>query len=115
MAVSYPEAAPATAVHADVVITSGHHQQLTTVKVGETINVVDSPDFEWSVSYRPEVLLALTPPEKMNKPGPRGWVFRAIAPGNTEIMIESSAPPCPGGTPCSPNIVRWVFPIQVVP
>jgi hypothetical protein len=112
-AISYSEAAPVA--HADVVITPASHQQVTTVKVGQIIKVTDAPDLEWGVSYRPEVLLALTPPEKMSNPGSAGWVFRVIAPGNTEIVLESIAPPCPGPTPCPPNVVRLVFPIEAVP
>lgn len=107
-------AATASAVHADVVLTQAQQQQVTTVKVGQIINVQDSPEFAWVVSYSPSVLRALTPPEKMSKPGPGGWVFSVIAPGSTEIVLESVAPPCPGGTACPPNFVRFVFPIVAV-
>jgi hypothetical protein len=108
-------AAPAEAVHADVVLTAGQDQQPTTVRVGQVIKVVEASEADWSVSYRPEVLRALTPLERMRKPGPEGWLFRAIIPGATEITLESSAPPCPPGQPCAPNVMRRVFPIQVVP
>lgn len=108
-------AAPAPApTHADVILTPGQVDPAT-VKVGQVINIPDEPASEWVVDYRPEVLLALTPPEKIGKPGPEGWFFRAIAPGSAEIALESIAPPCLGGTPCPPNIVRLVFPIKVVP
>ncbi|MBI5301006.1 MAG: protease inhibitor I42 family protein [Chloroflexi bacterium] len=105
----------ATTIRADVVLTESHHQIATTVKVGQIINVVDFPGYEWNVNYYDQVLLALTLPEKMKKPGASGWFFRVIAAGHTEIVLESIPPPCPGGTPCPPNIVRWVFPIQAVP
>ena len=107
--------APATVIQADIVLTESQHQQLTTVKVGQIINVLDFPEFEWSVGYRSEILLALTPPEKIKQPGSGGWFFRVIAPGFTEIVLESIAPPCPAGTLCPPNITRWVFPIQAEP
>ena len=86
-----------------------------TVKVGQVINIPDDPGFEWIVSYRPEVLVALTPPERIGKPGPVGWFFRAVGPGSTEIVLESVPPPCRGGTPCPPNVVRRVFSIQSIP
>lgn len=105
----------ATVIHADIVLTESQHQQLTTAKVGQIINVLDLPEFEWSVSYYDQVLLALTPPEKIKQPGASGWFFRVIAPGNTEIVLESIAPPCPASTLCPPNIIRWVFPIQAEP
>lgn len=104
-----------TDIHADIVLTESQHQQLTTVKVGQIINVSDFSGFEWSVSYYDQILLVLTLPEKMKQPGAAGWFFRVIAPGNTEIVLESIAPPCPGGTLCPPNIMRWVFPIQAEP
>lgn len=107
--------AAATDIHADVVITESQHQQVTTVKVGQIINVTSHPEFEWSVSYYDQVLLALTPPEKIKQPGADGWFFRVVAPGATEIVLESIAPPCPAGTLCPPNIMRWVFPIQAEP
>lgn len=105
----------ATDIHADVILTESQQQQLTTVKVGQIINIPGESEFEWSVSYYDQVLLALTPPEEMKQPGDAGWFFRAIAPGNTEIVLESIPPPCPDGTPCPPAIIRFVFPIQVIP
>jgi hypothetical protein len=105
----------ATDIHADVVLTDSQHQQLTTVKVGQIINVSDFPEYEWSVSYRPQVLLALTLPEEMKKPGAGGWFFRVVAPGNTEIVLESIPLPCPGGTPCPPMRMGFVFPIHAEP
>lgn len=107
--------AAVTDIHADFVLTDSQHQQLTTVKVGQIINVSDFPEYEWSVSYRPEVLLALTLPSEMKKPGAGGWFFRVIAPGNTEIVLDSIPPPCPGGTPCPPMRIGFVFPIHAEP
>ena len=107
-------AAPAV-VHADLVITLAAQEQTTTVKVGQVINVSDFPNFEWSLSYRPNVLLMLTATEKIKQPGADGWFFRAIAPGATEIVLQSLAASCPAGTPCPPNVIRYKFPIQAVP
>ena len=97
---------------ADVVLTEAQHQVPTTVKVGQVINVRLAAEAEWTVSYRQEVLTALTAPEQMSQPGADGWVFQVSAPGNTEIVLESSAPPCPGSQPCPPTVMRFVFPIQ---
>ena len=107
-------APPPAATHADVVLTPGQVDQVT-VKVGQVINIPDEPAFEWVVDYRPEVLLALTPPEKIGRPGPGGWVFRAIAPRSAEIALESIAPPCLGGSPGPPNSVILVLPREVLP
>ena len=97
---------------ADMVLTESQSQVPTTVKVGQVINVRLAAEAQWTVNYRSEVLTALTPPEQMSQQGADGWFFQVIAPGSTEIALESSAAPCPGGTPCPPNIMRFVFPIQ---
>jgi len=104
-----------TAIHADIILTESQVQQPTTVKVGQIINVQVSASAQWTVNYRDLVLQALTPPEKMKQPGASGWFFRALAPGNTEIALESVPPTCPPGTVCPPAIIRFVFPIQVTP
>lgn len=105
----------ATTIRADIVLSPAQHQQETTVKVGQIINIPGSPAFEWSVDYGDQVLLALTPREMMKQPGASGWFFRAIAPGSTAILLDSIPPPCPGGIPCSPMPISLVFPIRVVP
>lgn len=105
----------ATVPHVDIVLTPASQRQTTTAKVGQIINVPDMPEFEWNVSYRSEILLALTPPDQMNQPGSAGWFFRVIAPGNTTVVLTSIAPPCLGGTPCPPNILRLEFPIEALP
>ena len=110
-----PVAISTATIQADVVLTESEHQQLTTVKVGQIINVSDFPDHEWVIDFRPEVLSLLTPPEKVKQPGVSGWFFQAIAAGNTAIVLDSIPPPCPGKTPCPPNVIRFVFPIQVIP
>lgn len=99
--------------HADITLSRDQADPVT-VKVGQIINIPDDPSFSWDVNYRPEVLLALTPPEQISKPGPAGWFFRAIGAGNTEITLESVPPPCPSGKSCPPNTIRLVFPITVV-
>jgi hypothetical protein len=100
---------------ANVVLTQDQDQQLTTIQVGQIINLANDPEFEWTISYRSEILLALTPEEAMSQPGSEGWFFRVIAPGATEIVLESKAAPCPDNTPCMPNVMRFIFPIEAVP
>jgi hypothetical protein len=97
------------------VLTVDQGQTATTVQVGQVINIAAATESEWVVSYRPEILLALTPEETMSQPGAEGWFFRVLAPGSTELVLESTAVPCPGDAPCAPNVMRFVFPIEAVP
>ena len=104
---------PATGpIMADVVLTESQHQIPTTVKVGQVINVRLTAEAQWADNYRSEVLAALTAPDLMSQPGPDGWFFQVIAPGRTEITLQSRAPACPSGNSCPPNVMRFVFPIQ---
>ncbi|MBI5029518.1 MAG: hypothetical protein HZB51_03255 [Chloroflexi bacterium] len=105
----------ATPIRADVVLSLAQHQQETTVKVGQILNVQSPSDLSWNIGYRSEILLALTPADKLKQPGTEGWFFRVIAPGNTTIQLESIAPPCLGPMPCPPNIMRLQFPIKALP
>lgn len=102
-------------LQADVWLTEAQNQQPLTVQVGQIINLAYDPEYEWAISYRAEILLALKPAETMSQPGADGWFFRVIAPGTTEIVLESQAAPCPDNTPCMPNILRFVFPIEAIP
>ncbi len=106
---------PQATLQADVVLIPDQAQSVTAVKVGQIINLAAATDFEWVVSYRLEILLALTPEEAMSQPGAEGWFFQVIAPGTTELVLESKAVPCPGDAPCAPNVLRFVFPIEAVP
>lgn len=107
---------PATGpILADIVLTEAQHQILTTVKVGQVLNVRLAAEAQWTVNYRSEVLTALTAPEQVSQPGPDGWFFQVIAPGRTEITLQSRASPCPSGKSCPPNVMRFVFPIQAEP
>lgn len=111
-AVVMPSTPASGPIMADVVLTESQHQIPTTVKVGQVINVRLAAEAQWTVNYRPEVLAALTAPEQMSQPGPDGWFLQVIAPGRTEIRLESKAAPCPSGNSCPPNIRRFVFPVQ---
>ncbi len=97
----------------DLILTEAQHQQAISIQIGKVINVRGFSG-SWMVSYAPEILELITAPERVNDPGPEGWFFRTIAPGETVILLESVPPPCPS-EPCMPNIQRFEFPIQVVP
>ncbi len=102
-------------VEADVVLGPERQQQESRVRVGEVIRVPDNPEHDWVVSYSPRILTALTPTEKLARPGQDGWLFRVIAPGTTEIALESKAATCPSGALCPPNILRLIYPIHALP
>lgn len=104
-----------TEIHADIILTESQNQIPTTVKVGQIIQLQISANAKWTLNFRPEVLSLLTPHEQASQPGLAGWFFRAIAPGSTEIALESIPPLCLDGTVCPPNLMRFVFPIQVAP
>ncbi len=91
---------------ADVVVTLGGLSQKSVLRVGQIIGVL-SPDTssEWQVTYNPSHLTALTPPEQMQQPGPSGWRFRVIAPGDLQLTFTQivsarcGTPPCPSVMP----------------
>lgn len=114
---STPDAVPAsaTAMQADVVLGVGQNNQTIIVHVGQILNIPNDFGFEWNISFNPDILQALTPTERSRQPGPEGWFFKAIAPGKTTILLTSIPPRCPAGSPCPPNVIRLVFPIQAQP
>lgn len=84
-----------------VVITPEQFSQLNIVHVGQTIAVISpSATVEWDVVYDPDLFRALTLPEQMRSPGPEGWQFLAVAPGQGQIVLTSivtcnQPQPCP--------------------
>jgi hypothetical protein len=67
----------------------------------------------WKVEYAAEVVEPLTPAEKMTEPGPQGWLFRAVAAGQTEIRLTAPAPAC-AKPPCPPAApMTFVFTVDV--
>ncbi len=101
-------------LQADITLTEVQSQQTTSVQVGNEINVRGFTEGNWTISYNTTFLELMTAPEIVNQPGPDGWFFRALTPGETVILLESVPPPCPS-EPCMPNIQRFEFLIQVVP
>lgn len=106
---------PALSFSPDIILTESQHQILTNSKVGQILNITSYTNLEWSVSYSPEILKPITPFEKMNNPGPSGWYFQVISPGNTEIVIESIAQPCVKDAPCNPTTIGYKYPIHIQP
>jgi hypothetical protein len=118
---SVPSSIPATetVVPSPTPSTILHPARLTgqqiTIALGDVF-VVSLPDekFNWQINFADTIIQALTPPEAMNNPGSEGWLFRAIAPGLTDIRVTASAAACPPGTPCPPPApITFVFTIEV--
>jgi hypothetical protein len=89
----------------------------TKVPLGQTIAVTRPEDYdEWQVDFDAAALSALTPLEKMRAPGLQGWLFRAIKPGITQIMLTSLLPPCSRALPCPHlNPQRFAITLEVQP
>jgi hypothetical protein len=100
----------------EMVIVSPLAQQPIAVRVGQTLMVPNPNNSqEWQVSFSPYNLVALTPAEQMSAPGPSGWRFKAIQPGEAQIMLTSTVPPCLA-PPCPPPMPqRFVIRLQVQP
>ncbi len=88
--------------------------QVVTVLVGDVFAVaLPQGSSKWKVDYADSVVEPLTPAENMREPGPRGWLFRAVAVGQTDIRLTAPAavcnqPPCP-----PPSPIAFVFTVEV--
>jgi len=81
-----PGAQRVTAAAADVVITN--FQDPVKVQVGQTIGLRSPrPNDRWQLSYSDTALELLTPPDLIQQPGDDGWVWKALVPGETSIML----------------------------
>lgn len=87
------------------------------VSVGQAIAVTRPENYdEWQVDFDAAALSALTPPEQMRAPGLQGWLFRALKPGETRIMLTSLLPRCSREMPCPHrNPQRFEILLQVQP
>jgi hypothetical protein len=86
---------PTASASDDVVISSFGH--VVTVSVGQTLRIVrpgDTPD--WQVDYAADKLQALQSSEQLRSPGPDGWRFKAIAAGESDIMLTPIVKADPG-------------------
>lgn len=87
---------------ADVTINPMGISQPSTIRVGQVLAIPNLGNTAgWQVSFSPDYLTALTPSETMTLPGPVGWLFKAIKPGQVDLMFTSivtvncDKPPCP--------------------
>jgi len=84
----------------DIEINTRQFNQIIDLKLGQVLKV-EPPSFsiEWRVDYDPALFELLTSLEIVRAPGPAGWLFRAIATGEGQIVLTSivscSEPPCP--------------------
>lgn len=103
-------AAPVTARTADVQI--GAMQETAAMRVGQTLGVGATSGGRWQVSFSNAALQLLTPLEKLPAPGDDGWVWKALAPGVTEITFTSVPAPC-ANPPCAPNVLHLTVTLTI--
>ncbi len=107
---------PASTPLAKIIVGPADVGHTVVVHVNQQINLVPiSTELTWQVDYESSILTALTPPDKMNMPGPEGWLFQAVAVGETDLVVTSIPAPCLPGTPCAPMPARVGVTIQVQP
>ena len=95
---------------ANVVISAP--ETTTAVRVGQTVGLKPFRDgVRWQVSFSDAALELLTAPDRLPEPGPDGWVWKALAPGLTEITLTSTVP-CPA-PPCAPNVQRFTITLDI--
>jgi predicted secreted protein len=87
-----------TADASDIVLTREQFGTSVSIKVGNTISIPLPADREeWQVDFASPPLELLNPPEKRSRPGISGWRFRAIAPGESDVVLTpittGDAPP----------------------
>ena len=77
--------------------------EVVSVSVGDVFAVnLPQGSSKWAVDYANSVVEPLTPAGKMNEPGPDGWLFRAVAAGQTDIRLTAPAAKCTEPPPCPP-------------
>ena len=89
--------------------------QVIAVSVGDVIAVAIPPgSSRWKVGYADSVVEALTSAENMAEPGPQGWLFRAVAVGQTDLRLTAPAAICNQPQPCPPAPPpTFVFTVEV--
>lgn len=99
----------ASARSAPIVVGTGG---TSTVRVGQTVKLA-TPSFElqWSVSFDESRLEPIAGAGKVSPPD--GWAWKALQPGQTEIILTAKPAPCPT-PPCGPNVPRITVPIEIV-
>ena len=89
--------------------------KIVTVLVGDVFAVsLPQGSSRWKVDYAGSVFQLLTLAENMEEPGPQGWLFRAIAVGQTDIRLTAPAAECNQPQPCPPAPpISYVFTVDV--
>jgi len=89
--------------------------KVVSILVGDVFSVSVPQGFSnWKVDYSDSVIQLLTPVENMREPGPQGWIFQAVAVGQTDIRLTSSTAVCNDPQPCpSAPPVTYVFMVDV--
>jgi hypothetical protein len=115
--ISAPSAAPqniqpalVTADTADVRVTNADSP--VAMRVGQTLGLKPFRAGQWQVSFSNEALQLITPLDRLPSPGDDGWVWKALAPGETNITFTSVAPPS-GAPPCPPNVFRITLTVNI--
>jgi hypothetical protein len=78
----------------------GKFRRIIIVNFGKILKVVPpNPNIERQVDHDPDLFELLTPQGMMRMPGSAGWLFRAVALGEGQIVMTSIVscpqPPCP--------------------
>lgn len=96
---------------ADVIITQ--FESATVVRAGQTVGLMPPrAGVRWQVTFSPAAVQLLTPGDRLAEPGDEGWVWKALAPGSTEITLTSVPPPC-ANPPCAPNVFRMTITLDI--
>ena len=104
---------PLVMVDADLVLRDEHNSQVFRVKSGQTIAIVLAIQASWELSYDSEALELISPEEDASNPGPTGWLFLALEPGETVIDLRTKSPACPSGEGC-PEIPVDIFVVTLI-
>lgn len=105
----------ATLDQTDVVLQPDRSGQTVFVRQSQVIGIPSpAPGMEWQVSFDSTFLESLIPLDRMRVPGVQGWIFRAIAPGETELSLTSIAAPCKEGRPCPRTVMQFSYVIKIV-
>lgn len=87
----------------------------TVLRRGQTLGIKppSSPGPEWQVEFDTASLRLVTPVSDLAVPGARGWVWRALRVGQSELVFTSVAR-CPE-PPCAANVARFTMSIEIKP
>lgn len=97
----------------DIVIEPDQSGRVMTVTIGQMFYVKRPSDFvEWQVDYDSSILLLITP-KATHITDSTGWLFEAITPGQSTIILTTITSPCQSGTPCPPMPAQFMVTVEV--